>query len=93
MSDAPDIVAELDWWLDGSALHTDMLSVVACARDKIVALREALDESVKLQSHYAALLNDYDGGKRLQFATADDWLERLRTLKGAASIRALKEKP
>jgi hypothetical protein len=95
MSDAPDIVAELGRWLVGEKPydHYSDRVMVRRARDEILALREALDESVKLQSHYAALLNDYDGGKRLQFATADDWLERLRTLKGAASIRALKEKP
>lgn len=40
-------------------------------------LRAALSESVKLQSHYAGLLNDYDGGKRLKFADADAWLNRL----------------
>lgn len=42
------------------------------------ALKLALEESVKLQSHYASLLNDYDGGKRRQFANADAWVERLR---------------
>lgn len=49
-------------------------------RDEIVALREALDESVRLQSHYAALLNDYDGGKRMRF-NSDTWLSRLRALR------------
>ena len=37
----------------------------------------ALEESIKLQSHYAGLLNMYDGGKRLQFADADEWIKRL----------------
>lgn len=50
------------------------------ARDEIVALREALDESVRLQSHYAAQLNDYDGGKRMRF-NSDTWLSRLRALR------------
>jgi len=31
----------------------------------------------KLQSHYAALLNMHDGGNRLQFTTAEDWIARL----------------
>lgn len=44
-------------------------------------LREALEESVKLQSHYATLLNGYDGGKRMQFADAAAWLHRLQTIK------------
>jgi hypothetical protein len=42
--------------------------------------RRALEESVKLQSHYAALLNDYDGGKRLTFASADEWIARLEKI-------------
>ena len=37
-------------------------------------------ESVRLQSHYAALLNDYDGGKRMRF-NSDTWLSRLRALR------------
>ena len=39
---------------------------------------DALYESVKLQSHYAELLNMYDGGKRLTFKTTYEWIERLR---------------
>jgi hypothetical protein len=41
-------------------------------RAAIDALRTSLEESVKLQSHYAMLLNMHDGGKRLQFASAED---------------------
>lgn len=41
----------------------------------------ALEESVKLQSHYAELLNMYDGGQRMPFASAQEWLDRLDTLK------------
>lgn len=41
-------------------------------------LRHALMESLRLQSHYAKLLNDYDGGKRLTFESVDAWLKRLR---------------
>jgi hypothetical protein len=37
----------------------------------------ALEESVKLQSHYASLLNQYDGGERMRFATAHEWIDRL----------------
>lgn len=39
-------------------------------------LRAGLKESLKLQSHYAELLNAYDGGNRMMFATVDAWLER-----------------
>jgi hypothetical protein len=38
----------------------------------------ALVESVKLQSHYAKLLNDYDEGERMVFDSPRSWIERLR---------------
>ena len=41
-------------------------------------LYRALEESLKLQSHYAELLNMYDGGKRMQFKTPEEWVARLR---------------
>jgi hypothetical protein len=56
------------------------------AADEIERLETALSESVKLQSHYAGLLNQYDGGARLQFANAQDWLKRL-TVFVPATIR------
>ena len=43
-------------------------------------LEYALQESVKLQSHYAGLLNMHDGGKRLMFGDTEAWLNRLRSL-------------
>ena len=50
-------------------------------RNELKQLKEALSESVKLQSHYAGLLNMYDEGGRMLFANVDEWLERLRFLK------------
>jgi len=41
----------------------------------------ALRESVRFQSHYAALLNDYDGGERLVFPDAESWIARLVSLR------------
>ena len=41
-------------------------------------IRIALDESLKLQSHYAELLNAHDGGHRIPFNSIDEWLARLR---------------
>lgn len=38
----------------------------------------ALQESLKLQSHYAKLLNMYDSGKRMQFDSMHAWIARLR---------------
>lgn len=37
----------------------------------------ALAESVKLQSHYAKLLNMYDGGTRSTFSCFGEWIQRL----------------
>jgi len=41
----------------------------------------ALRESVKLQSHYAKLLNMHDGGERISFNTPKEWMERLRSIR------------
>lgn len=41
-------------------------------------LETALAESVKLQSHYAVLLNQHDGGERMQFDSGAAWMNRLR---------------
>ncbi len=40
----------------------------------------AFEESVKLQSHYAELLNMHDRGHRLAFKSAAVWIERLRKI-------------
>jgi hypothetical protein len=55
---------------------TDFISVHV----DIDELRDALEKSIQLQSHYAELLNFMDGGKRLTFRTADEWVERLRVI-------------
>lgn len=44
-------------------------------------LLDALEKSVQLQSHYAQLLNAWDGGERLQFENGQAWLARLRSIK------------
>lgn len=44
-------------------------------------LKIALRESVKLQAHYAGLLNQWDGGKRMIFESAEEWIARLRETK------------
>ncbi len=40
-------------------------------------LKKALEESIKLQAHYAKLLNMYDGGFRLIFPDIHSWIARL----------------
>lgn len=44
-------------------------------------IRGALDKSIKIQSHYAKLLNGYDGGKRMTFSNSQKWIERLEKIK------------
>lgn len=48
------------------------------AMKTIEELRAALDASVKLQSHYAELLNMYDGGERMTFKDGYEWVARLK---------------
>jgi hypothetical protein len=48
---------------------------------EIKRLAHALEESVKLQSHYAQLLNSYDGGERIGFDNGEAWLKRLDEIK------------
>lgn len=64
-----------------------LMSLCACrscgdlapgAIKEIDRLRAALEASVKLQSHYADLLNMADGGQRLQFHDADAWMANRR---------------
>ncbi len=43
-----------------------------------ITLKVALEESLRLQNHYAQLLNMHDGGKRITFENVEKWLERLR---------------
>ena len=47
----------------------------------VETLKIALSESLILQSHYASLLNQYDGGERIVFKGSDDWIKRLKKLK------------
>jgi len=53
--------------------------------EEIAELWAALDELIKLQRHYALLLNQYDGGRRLQFHSSRDWVARLREIKALSA--------
>lgn len=59
------------------AVAGDLALVVAAARN-YEEVTNALEKSVALQGFYAGLLNMYDGGKRIEFKTADEWIRRLR---------------
>lgn len=47
------------------------------SRAERLRLTVALRESLKLQTHYAKLLNMHDGGQRIGFESVEDWLKRL----------------
>ena len=65
----------------GHRIIGDCLDHIESLTSDLEAARGALEQSVKFQSHYAAILNDWDGGKRMVFANADAWMDRLRALK------------
>jgi hypothetical protein len=83
----PAIAAAMKVWLDRSSIG-DRRKIIALFNAMLLKapppevgeLRQALAESLKLQSHYADLLNMHDGGERMQFQTVAAWLERLRSL-------------
>ena len=43
----------------------------------------ALVESLRLQAHYAELLNMHDGGERMIFKDVKEWLLRIRKMTGS----------
>ncbi len=47
---------------------------------------KAFRRLIELSSHYARLLNDYDGGHRLTFKTPEEWIKRLEHLEKAEGI-------
>jgi hypothetical protein len=57
---------------------SDEATADAANEERIESLRVALRESLRLQSHYAELLNVSDGGERRIFRSPDEWMERLR---------------
>lgn len=58
-----------------NGVHGDFFMSVA---QRIEMLDIALSESLKLQSHYAKLLNMHDGGERIGFKTIEEWINRLK---------------
>lgn len=73
-----ETIKKLKWKFELATRGLTLRAMAAEAeRDE---LRRALEESVKLQSHYACLLNAHDGGQRLQFANGADWMRRLKEL-------------
>lgn len=60
-------------------------------RESLRDLWAALEESVKLQSHYAGLLNMHDGGDRKQFTDAQEWMDRLVDV-GTIPVRKMRRR-
>lgn len=63
------------------------------APSSVTELQNALAESLKLQSHYAQLLNQLDHGARMTFPGPQEWLERLRVVANYNRISAPPTEP
>jgi len=72
-------------WFDSLSLRDfdnhAVLAEIAEVFKAVARLQYGLNESVKLQSHYAELLNMYDHGERIQFDTSEDWLQRIEQIR------------
>lgn len=76
--DKPSAVAVMNLVELRAHYRTDLAALV----EEVEAMREALEKSVKLQSHYATMINMHDGGERITFDSAQAWLDRLAALRG-----------
>lgn len=63
-----------------------MSKVIQDQEEDIERLKHGLIESLKLQSHYAELLNMYDGGTRKQFHSIFDWLDRVKETNARTTV-------
>ncbi len=54
--------------------------IVAMLVEDREILAASLERLIALQSHYSKLLNDYDGGARQPFESAQEWVDRLHEL-------------
>ena len=64
--------------LEGQQGDSDI--VIDNLHTKLDRLQRGLDLLIPLQRHYAKLLNQWDGGKRIEFQSSDQWLDRLDTI-------------
>jgi hypothetical protein len=78
---------------DGTVMRRVMWkqAYIHCA-EQTHELMLALIESVKLQSHYARLLNMHDGGERMTFDSPAAWIERLKETGTIPVIQPIKRK-
>jgi len=68
---------DIEYW---RCLVSDRDKRIEAQSERLVVMEGALQQSVELQGHYAMLLNMYDGGRRIEFKSADEWLARLAVL-------------
>ena len=81
-SPEPWWVGDIRWLEDKNAALTQRVEEAEAKLERQLKVAvEALEESVKLQSHYAMLLNGWDGGERIVFKSAAEWLKRLEALR------------
>jgi len=73
-----DIMADRLKSFTATELKEELLHLELWCWRIIKEIEIALKESLKLQSHYATILNQYDGGKRIVFNSPEEWIERLR---------------
>jgi sRNA-binding carbon storage regulator CsrA len=83
-------------WLSIDApdsVHVRRLELPERAEDTITdadRLHSALDELIKLYGHYAELLNQFDGGRRIRFHSAGEFLARLEAVRNPTPELLLK---
>lgn len=86
---ASNTVQDWDMLIDiAEAITPYMQQILGALRHQqpiVEVIMDALERSIVLQSHYAKLLNTYDGGERIVFKDAAAWLERLADLSAARS--------
>jgi hypothetical protein len=74
LAGTPESITELKRLQREETLLKAQREDLECRNKKLTA---ALEESLKLQSHYAKLLNFYDNGQRREFNSSAEWLARL----------------
>lgn len=79
------VIDELKYILEEHPAHEQEQNAIAVAMDGL----DCLIESHKLLRHYASLLNQYDGGKRVIPDSVVDWIQRCKEV---AEESASKEK-
>ena len=75
-----NIALKLNEVIEKVNLITEVMNKGVEEMNQIKLLESALWESLKLQSHYAKLLNQYDGGSRMTFNSVHKWITRLQNI-------------